>query len=118
MSTVERLQAWPEDQLAILHQKLTDWYVWYVATPLQPGSGYVWCARPEGAEIATCWGNRPDELVKAIEEFETDLAEHIETTRSGLARIPHGEANARSRNVLELQLSAMMRLQTRRQATR
>jgi hypothetical protein len=100
-----------DQQLAALRRRLPGWDAWYVRTPNDPGSGYTWCARPSGAEIATCHGGIPDELVKAIAEFEADLSEHIETAREDLERTPDREASRRS--LLARQISAMKRLHGR-----
>jgi hypothetical protein len=91
--------------------RLGTWYVW---TPLDPGTGHAWCAKPIGAPVATCHGGAPEELLDATAEYTADLAARIETTSRELEQAPHRETGRR--DVLERQLTAMTRLHNRAQA--
>jgi hypothetical protein len=115
MSTAERPKGWAENQRDSLRDRLPEgWQVWCVETPFEPGSGYMWCAKPEGAELATCRGGVLIELLAAVDEFEAELSAHVEATRAGLERTPNTETGRR--RVLQSQLSGIMRLQARREA--
>jgi hypothetical protein len=103
---------WADEQLASLRERLPDWDVWYVPTFMGPTRG-VWCAKPSGARVATCHGGDPDTLILAAGEFTERLADHIAVARGELAAPPLWPDR---RGVLEDQLSAMTRLQGRRQA--
>jgi hypothetical protein len=104
----QRPTVWADQQLAALRERLPGWEPWHVATPFNPASHHIWCARPAGAAIATCHGATPGELAEAVAEFEADLAAHIETTREQLKQTPGREAGRR--DVLQRQLAAMTRL--------
>lgn len=102
-----------DEQLASLRERLPDWDVWYVPTPMDPGGRYAWCARPSGATVATCHGADPGTLILVTGEFTERLADHIAAARRELAAPP---LRPDRRGVLEDQLSAMTRLQARMQA--
>ncbi len=107
-----RPPTWADQQLAALRARFPDWDFWYVPTHCGPAAG-TWCARPNGAMIATCHGYTPDEIARSITEFEARLPEHIETARTELqAPRLHDDR----RRVLERQLAGMTRLRNRSHA--
>ena len=62
------VQSWDEQQLASLRPMFPGWDIWTVRTVIP--SGYVWCARPAGTEVATINVGSPEELIAAIAEQE------------------------------------------------
>ena len=61
------MQTWADEQLAMLRANYPVWDVWLV--PRYP-TGQTWCARPAGHAVAVINASSPEELVKAIAEYE------------------------------------------------
>ena len=59
---------WTGQRLTQMRQQYPAWDIWVVrrATVRQT----VWCARPKGTPVATVNVGSPEELVKAIAEYE------------------------------------------------
>lgn len=78
----------PDISLEEAQAQLPGWVLWHTSNYL---AGNTYSARPSGTHVAArgCSGMaRVDALVKAVKEYEANLGEHIDETRSELADTP------------------------------
>ncbi len=61
------MQSWTDQQLALLRPRYPGWQIWVVHAVYGPDT---WCARPAGHPVAVINAHSPEELVKAIAEYE------------------------------------------------
>lgn len=95
-----------ELERARLADALPGWDIWTVT---MFGGDTAWCAKPHGAEIATCNSDSPDDLQGLCRGWDADT--YIKVTEAQLAETP--AMNGRRRDMLTAQIAAARALSGR-----